>query len=193
MIINPSFQSPGIFNLPYSLNVRTFQNLILIFHFMPKRSPLISGHLHFSSVSLIIVFKVCRLLAYSTWSQWWGCHLNLWAGWFSVRVSSPGLWRSPFSTRQWSTLGILFPQYLPYLVSLPLSATWGGARWETSNSTWVFTLWSAVKLSIWIHIACSCQDDLPLVFPYLLTVRSDSLYHWVYHLWCMVNNKQNIS
>ena len=88
----------------------------------------------------LVVFKVCRLLAYSTRSQWWGCHLSLWAGWFSVGVSSLSLWRSPFSTRQWcwfwSTLGILFPQYPPYLVSLPLSATWGGARWETSNSTW---------------------------------------------------------
>ena len=29
--------------------------------------------------------------------------------------------------------GILFPRYPPYLVSVPLSATWGGARWETSN------------------------------------------------------------
>jgi len=85
------------------------------------------------------IFKVCKLLAYSTRSQWWVCHLSLWAGWFSVGVSSPSLWRSPFSTRQWcwfwSTLGILFPQYPPYLVNLPLSATWGGARWETSNST----------------------------------------------------------
>ena len=87
----------------------------------------------------MIMSKVCRLLAYSTWSQWWGCHLSLWAGWFSLGVSSLSLWRSPFSARQWcwfwSALGILFPQYPPYLVSLPLSATWGGARWETSNST----------------------------------------------------------
>ena len=93
--------------------------LTLVFHFMPKRSPLISGRLLFISVSLTIVFKVRRLLAYSTRSQWWGCHLSLWAGWFSVGVSSPSLWRSPFSTRQWcwfwSTLGILFPQYPPYL------------------------------------------------------------------------------
>ena len=90
-------------------------------------------------VSSITEFNVCRLLAYSTRSQWWGCHLSLWAGWFSVGVSSPSLWISPFSTRQWcwfwSALGILFPQYPPYLVSLTLSATWGGARWETSNST----------------------------------------------------------
>jgi len=111
-----------------------------------------TGCILFISLSLIIVFKVCRLLAYSTRSQWWGCHLSLWAGWFSVGVSSPSLWRAPFSTRQWcwywSTLGVLFPQYPPYLVSLPLSATWGGARWETSNATqgalvvhyWVFPL-----------------------------------------------------
>jgi len=82
------------------------------------------------------IYKVLQLLAYSTRSQEWGCHLNLWAGWFSVGVSSPSLWRSPFSTRQWCwfwpTLGILFPHYPPYLVSLPLSATWGGARLETS-------------------------------------------------------------
>ena len=90
-------------------------------------------------VSLIIVFKLCRLVAYSTRSQWWGCHLSIWAGWLSVGVASLSLWSSPFSTGQWcwvwSTLGILFPQYPPYVVSLPLTATWGGARWETSNST----------------------------------------------------------
>ena len=33
----------------------------------------------------------------------------------------------------WSVPGILFPRYPPYLVSVPLSATWGGARWETNN------------------------------------------------------------
>jgi len=37
----------------------------------------ISGPLLFISVSLIMVFKVCRLLAYSTQSQCWGCHLSL--------------------------------------------------------------------------------------------------------------------
>jgi hypothetical protein len=31
----------------------------------------------------------------------------------------------------WSTLGILYPHYPPYQVSLLLS-TWGGARWETT-------------------------------------------------------------
>jgi len=111
---------------------------MIFVRFMPKRLPLVSGCLLFISVSFIIMFKVCLLLAYSTRSQWWGCHLSLWAGWFSVGVSSPSLWRSSFATRQWcwfwSTLGILFPQYPPYLVSLPLSATWRGARWETSNS-----------------------------------------------------------
>jgi len=30
------------------------------------------------------ILKVCKLLAYSTQSQWWGCHLSLWVGWFSV-------------------------------------------------------------------------------------------------------------
>ena len=35
----------------------------------------------------------------------------------------------------WSAPSILFPWYLPYLVSIPLSATWGGTRWETSNSS----------------------------------------------------------
>jgi hypothetical protein len=109
------------------------------FPFHAKEVTAYSGRLIFISVSLIIVFKLCRLLAYSTWSQWWGCHLSFWADWFSVVVSSPNLWRSTFFTRQWcwfwSTLGILFPQYPPYLVSLPLSATWGGARWETSDST----------------------------------------------------------
>jgi hypothetical protein len=124
------------FNLPYSRSVHTFQNPILVFRFMPKGSPLASGRLLFISVSLISVFKVCRLLAYSTRSQWWGCHLSLWAGWFSVGVSSLSLWRSRFATRQWcwfwSAPGILFPQCPPYLVSVPLSTSWGGARWETS-------------------------------------------------------------
>ena len=103
------------------------QSMIFV-HFMPKGLPLVSGCLLFISVSFIIMFKVCLLLACSTRSQWWGCHLSLWAGRFSVGVSSPSLWRSSFATRQWcwlwSTLGILFPQYPPYLVSLPLSATW---------------------------------------------------------------------
>ena len=98
------------FNFPYSLNVLTFQNAILVFHFIPKWSPHISGRLLFISFSLIIVFKLWRLLAYSTRSQWWGCHLSLWAGWFSAGLSSPNIWSSPFSTRQfWSTLFILLP------------------------------------------------------------------------------------
>jgi hypothetical protein len=95
--------------------------------------------LQVSIVYLYSIFKVYQLLAYSIRSQWWGCHQSPCAGWFSVGFSSPSLWRSPFSTRQWcwfwSTLGILFSQYPLYLVSLPLFATWGGARWETSNST----------------------------------------------------------
>jgi len=33
----------------------------------------------------------------------------------------------------WSTLGIIFPRYSPYVVSVPLTATWGGVRWETSK------------------------------------------------------------
>ena len=121
------------------LQLSPWPRSMIVFHFIPKRSPLISGRLLFISVSLIIVFKVGSLFAYSTQSQWWGCHPSLWAGWFSFRVSSPSLWRSPFSTRQWcwfwSTLVILFPQYPPFLASLPLSTTWEGARWETSNST----------------------------------------------------------
>jgi len=84
------------------------------------------------------IFNVCKS-SYCTWSQWWGCHLSLWTGWLSVGVSSSSLWIFPFSTSQWcwfwSIVGVLFPQYPPYLVSLPLSAPWGGARWETSNST----------------------------------------------------------
>jgi len=47
------------------------------------------------------IFKVRKLLVYCTRSQWWGCYLSFWAGWFSVGVSSPSRWRSPFSTRQW--------------------------------------------------------------------------------------------
>ena len=37
-----------------------------------------------------------------------------------------------------SAPGILLHWYPPYLVSIPLSATGGGARWKTSNSslTW---------------------------------------------------------
>jgi hypothetical protein len=36
-----------------------------------------------------------------------------------------------------SALGVLFPQYPLYLESVPLSATWGGARWRvTDNPTW---------------------------------------------------------
>ena len=88
---------------------------VIVFHLIPKRSPLISGRLLFISVYLIIVFKVCRLLAYSTWYQRWGCHLNLWAGWLSVGDTSPRPWRPPFSTRQWcwfwSSLVILLTQY----------------------------------------------------------------------------------
>jgi hypothetical protein len=33
----------------------------------------------------------------------------------------------------WSTLGTVFSWYPQFLVSIPASATWGGARWETSN------------------------------------------------------------
>ena len=33
----------------------------------------------------------------------------------------------------WSAPGIIFPRYPPYLVNIPLSATGGGARWNTSN------------------------------------------------------------
>jgi hypothetical protein len=84
------------------------------------------------------ILKVCKSLAYSPRSQWWGCHLSLWTGWFSVGVSAPSLWRSPFSTRQWrwfwSTLGILLSRYPPYLVRLPLSATmcikWNRILWQ---------------------------------------------------------------
>jgi hypothetical protein len=112
-------------------------NPIFVVHFMPKALPLVSGHLPFISFSLIIMFNVCGLLAYSTRSQWWGCHLILWAGWFSVRVSSPSLWSSPFATRQWcwfwSTLGILFLQSPPYLVRFPLSATWGAPNGRSST------------------------------------------------------------
>ena len=61
----------------YSINVLTFKNPILIFHFMPKGSPLLSSRLLFISVSLITEFKVCRLLAYSARSQSWGDHLSL--------------------------------------------------------------------------------------------------------------------
>ena len=38
---------------------------------------------------------MCKLLSYSTRSQGCGCHLSLWAGWFSFGVSSPSLWSSP--------------------------------------------------------------------------------------------------
>ena len=135
-----SFLSP-LFNLPYALSILTFQNSILVVHFMPEGLPLESVRSLLISVSLIIIFKVCRLLAYSTRSQWWGCHLSLWASWFSVGVSSSSLWSSPFTTRQWcwfwSILGILFSQCPSYLVSLPLSTTWGGAWWKTNNSSLV--------------------------------------------------------
>ena len=114
-------------------------NPILVVHFMPKGLPLESVRVLLISVSLIIIFKVCGLLAYIALSQWWDCHLSLWTSWFSVGASSPSLWSPPFVTRQWcwfwSTLGILFLKCPPYLVSLPLSLTWGGARWKTSNSS----------------------------------------------------------
>jgi hypothetical protein len=58
-------------------------------------------------VSLIIQFKVCRLLAHSTRAWWWGCHLKPSSRLFSVRVVSLSLWRSLFTTRQWFLL------YLP--------------------------------------------------------------------------------
>ena len=75
------------------------------------------------------------------------------------QVSSLSLWKSPFFTRQlcwfWSTLGILFPQYPPYLVSL-LSTTWGGARWETSNSTRVHCI--CFLWILWQEECCTCID-----------------------------------
>jgi hypothetical protein len=102
------------FNLPYSLKVLTLQNQLSLSISCQR------GCLLYQAV---YIFKVFEILACSTRSQWWGCHLSLWAGWFSVGVSYPSLWTSPFSTRQWclfwSTLGILFPQYPPYLVSFP--------------------------------------------------------------------------
>jgi hypothetical protein len=91
--------------------------------------------LHF--IFLISVFKLCRLLAHSTRSQWWGCYLSLWGGWFSVGVTSPSVWNSPFATRQWSSWwsgpGILFSHYPPYLVSIPLSATWAPPEMRPAN------------------------------------------------------------
>ena len=42
---------------------------------------------------------------------------------------------TPVSNCKAAAPGILFPRYPPYLVSIPLSATGGGARWETSNSS----------------------------------------------------------
>ena len=56
------------------------------------------------------------------------------------RFSSSSPYRSlckPLGLRYWfwSALGILFPRYPPYLASFPLSATWGGTRWETSSSS----------------------------------------------------------
>jgi len=62
----------------YCLNVLTFQNPILVFHFMPKWSPLISDGLLFISVSLKTVVRVCRLLACSTRSQNLVQHCNKW-------------------------------------------------------------------------------------------------------------------
>jgi hypothetical protein len=55
--------------LIHSLKVPKFQNPILVVHFMPKGLPLESVRLLYISVSLIMIFKVCGLLAYSTRCQ----------------------------------------------------------------------------------------------------------------------------
>ena len=40
----------------------------------------------------------------------------------------------------WSAPGILFPRYFPYLGGVPLSATWGGARWENNSNNFTLVL-----------------------------------------------------
>jgi hypothetical protein len=71
---SPAIPLPSFLHLPvplisYSLHVLTFQNPILVVHFMPKGLPLVSGRLLVISLSLLLMFTVCRLLAYSTRSQ----------------------------------------------------------------------------------------------------------------------------
>jgi hypothetical protein len=61
---------------------------------------ILSVRFRLSSVSLIAGFNVCGLLAHSTRSWWWGCHLSLQAGWFCFRVFSLSLWRPLFTARQ---------------------------------------------------------------------------------------------
>jgi hypothetical protein len=63
--------------------------------FIPFRSKNFLQHFHFSFFNNR-TYKVLKLLAYSTRSQEGGCDLSLWAGWFSVGVSSPSPpWRPP--------------------------------------------------------------------------------------------------
>jgi hypothetical protein len=62
------------------------------------------------------------------------------------RPTQHGFWLS-----FWSTGGILFPTYPAYLPSIPLSATWGRARWGLTNPTLVIIIIINCK---WIDTRC---------------------------------------